>query len=241
MIAGPLFDRRELRRLEERLVIPEQQFEFLIDRGCSLIRLGDGEGRIIRGESIRFQAAEPMLASELHGLVSTYSRSSPFVIGLPLPFIFSSTRKRISAKRLRMWSASLDGLISALPEGPILALDSFLFRSTKGAPRTHPQVSYEQLTEKLMNYRVGVVANSRTISRFINDSSQEVRPYVVPQTNAFSEVEAIQSQILDDFDATDKAVILVSAGPAGKVLAGRISSKGFRVIDVGHILGEQEV
>ena len=57
----------------------------------------------------------------------------------------------------------------------------------------------------------------------------------IPDKNAYKELEKIFGKIIDKIkDNKNNSMIIISAGPAGKILVDKLGKKGIWAIDTGH-------
>ena len=99
---------------------------------------------------------------------------------------------------------------------------------------------YKSLKQIWDNKKVLLVACKdalKDIEYNIFDNAQEINYLYIPSKHAYSEYMSIYSQIKEYSKDT---LIIPMAGPSAKVLAFDLFKKGFRVLDLGHIMKDYD-
>ncbi len=205
----------------------------------SFIRYGDGEFDIMEGRSIHYQIYTPALKEALRDILDTYiaeKGNTEYLVGMPHAFLKPSGRFMLKSRRLLSCWSHTRYFFKKQFDHSVCYGDAFLFSEdgeavyrhiwTDAAPDqavfVHHDPVYAEQFEK--TYRIPAV--------FVR---------ILPE-NAFGEIERIYRDVcghVSGADALDKRVIvLISAGPCGKVLAHRLAQRGIWAIDTGHCWDE---
>ena len=198
--------------------------------GKSLVRWGDGETAVHRGQAIPFQDASPELRQALATVLA--QQRPDIAVGIPAgavcgPLLRHATRRGWLRTRL-LWARH------ARPEATYV--DAFLFRD-------RPEAALSGL--KAMAGRrdwIVVVSSNGNDAGLFSDLAVGVGWIGIPARNAFGDFEAIVAAIkaeaarLDSERDTNKGngLVLIAAGPTAKALVLELSP-ALRCLDVGHL------
>ncbi|WP_370760516.1 GT-D fold domain-containing glycosyltransferase [Faecalibacillus intestinalis] len=197
----------------------------------SLIRFGDGEFNLLNKKDVHYQKYSLELASELKKILLEYSIESNYIIAVP--YYYFSNNNTVLNNRLLISCWSIPKTIfkknmqKNVPYG-----DAFLFSKNNKKIKI-----FEKIWENYTN--IVFVHNNEIYTKAINLKKNQKLFYVkVPNKNAYEKIENIQNDIEMTFILNDllksNSIILISAGPAAKVLVYSLSKKGFLCIDTGH-------
>lgn len=222
--------------LSKNLSLTQTSLESLIASKKSLIRWGDGDSMSALGLGNSFEPPSAHLAFELRQILKRASNESGPLLGLPLTFLLPETRKQIHHRRLRPWGLTLLLLHKAI-KTPLDVFDSFMFRDMKGAPRLSPLLSLTELFECLGDRKIIAIGPRSTFNAIENQAQGKlVESIAVSETRCFSEIDHLTEETESKLSANRGAVALVSAGPVGRILIGRLHETG-QLLDVGQISG----
>ncbi|WKA57817.1 GT-D fold domain-containing glycosyltransferase [Planococcus shenhongbingii] len=196
----------------------------------SIIRFGDGEFNILSGKSIAYQMYSKELHEELERIIKNYLKEdeATYKLCLPTDFLkksgFYLLKKRIY---ISSWSYTRYIFKKKYDENVSYG-DAFLF--AKGN---------EEIYKKLWITAKNVIFihnNEKYANYFEQKYGINTKFIEIPKKNAFEEREKIYNKIniaLREVDK-EKLIIIVSAGPLGKILVENLSNIGLVVYDTGH-------
>lgn len=205
----------------------EETVTQLISTGTSLARFGDGEfGSMMRpGYDLYLQRSSPQLMAELRS-IWTLDDLDPasLLLGFPLPFT--------GPYWMPVWG-------SLWPELRLITRDDIRYGNTHV---TRP-VYFRRLKSRGVNLWRNVWADQSvcvvtgTGSRFdlipeLFGSAASIIREKAPPVYAYAHVDALERRLM----ALPVDLFLLSLGPTATVLAARLSRRGRRAIDIGHIV-----
>lgn len=197
----------------------------------SILRFGDGEFILLSGKGIHYQDFSKELQSELNDIIETYindPKSCEYILCMPADFLICNGLKLLKKREyISSWSYTRK-LFKYKYDKPLVYGNSFLF--AKGN---------EKIYKKLWNgvENVIFVHNDEQYSKkFRKKYNINTYSVIIPSKNAFERREQILQNILDKAQliGKDNTVILISAGPCGKVLVKKLSELGYIAYDTGH-------
>ena len=217
----------------------EESLKYLINNRCSLGRFGDGEMKIIRGESLPFQEYSPELKSRLTEVLK--SKKNNFKVGIP--DVFESLRgikysdrefwEKNMKKNRDVWYEYLDKNTKYI--------NSFITRPYIIFKNTSKSEFYFELIKKIWKDKDIIIIEGEEsrlgVGNDLFDNVKSIERILAPSENAFS----IYNDILEFAKKLPKnKMILIALGPAATVLAYDLSVIGYQAIDIGHIDLEYE-
>lgn len=204
--------------------------------GKSLIRFGDGEFGVYEGKSIHYQQFSEKLKAEFELIKQTFEGEGVncrFLLAVPKKYMQCSGLE-LGKKRVYIssWAESRlffkNNFDRSLNYG-----DAFLFEKRN-------KEIYSKIWSQSYDRRVIIFVhnNEKYAEYFKNTYNRNVIFVKCPSFNAFESVDKILDKIeqkLHEESLGHKDVqIVVSAGPAGKIIVFRMASKGYHCIDAGH-------
>jgi hypothetical protein len=214
------------------------EMEPLVSTGRSIIRWGDGESSLLLMRSIHFQRHSFRLALALMKLLI----SSPRTYTLCLPAHLSVYRDRVAEPRYRaVWAKTIliwEALSWRFDKS---VSDAFAFR--KESPDRGRLLS---IVLNRCNI-VCVVSKDEADALRIQDLTRRaVRHVACPSRHAYESLGKIRTQLLREIADLEpeksvplRLTVLVSAGPAGKILISDLTNtaqcKNVQFLDVGHM------
>ncbi|MBS6375852.1 MAG: DUF1792 domain-containing protein [Clostridium sp.] len=202
----------------------------ILNEQKSLIRYGDGEFDIIEGKSIHYQEHSLKLGERLDDILCTYIKDeneSPYIIAMP-EYFFNGYGFRILFSRLRLsaWSHSRY-LFHKRYDKKVHYGDAFLFHKDN-------EQQYRQIWEKAEIKKIIFVHNNVKYAEIFLKKYKIKTDFIkIPSENAYK----IANDILKKIKAAssdEKVMVLISAGPCGKILAYELAKDGIWAIDTGH-------
>jgi hypothetical protein len=198
----------------------------LIDGTTSLARFGDGEllSMLRPGYDLYFQRTTPELSAELRSIWTMQDLDAgSLLLGFP------------DVSKGPYWS---DVWANAWPDLRLISRTDITYGNTHV---TRPRF-FSRLGQRGVDLWRQVWADKSvcvvtgTASRFVPiaglfDSAATVSREDAPAIDAYAHVDALERRLLDN----PADVLLLSLGPSATVLAARLSRRGRRAIDIGHI------
>ena len=217
--------------VESKILDPEQTIAYLLKTGKSMIRMGDGEFNLMNGKNVHYQKHSPALQKEMESLLKNYSADSPYLLCVPYRYFTGSNRMLNSRTLISCWSTP-KRMFQKLENPGLIYGDAFLFAKNNRA------LDCGRLWRDADN--VIVLHNDpRYLQQAFDPKTQNGFFVQVPARDTFEVLDEIEEKITGVFEKNnlekEKTVVLLSAGPAAKVLVKRLSAKGYRMIDCGHI------
>ena len=205
-----------------------EDFAHLVEEGKTVIRLGDGEVHLMNRGDLGFQEYNPILREKMLSMIRAYNDSCQYILGfniIPLESPNSALRK-------------INLLNSWLPSK--VYFDLYFNKKAKYVDASvfyYNEVIPKYLEKFLLSKHLIVVSRSGNISAFKDNSSIPFRDVSFIETldeHAFRDYSQIKEKVLQEVEkyGKDKALVLVSCGPAGKVLAYDLLGQ-VQVLDIG--------
>jgi glycosyltransferase family protein len=210
-----------------------------IDKRASVSRYGDGEIRIINGESIEFQNYSDELSKSLSKILK--SNLPNHFVCLPDVFISVSNYKREAkyiwtnhlASYLPIWLKHIDH--NKLYFNSFITRPFIIFKDYNQSKHW-----FEAIKKIWQNREIVLLEGSKSRLGVGNDlfnNTTSIERILCPSTNAFSKY----GEILNSSAKIEKSkLILIALGPTATVLAHDLHKLGYQAIDIGHIDIEYE-
>lgn len=217
----------------------EDTVDYLLEKSCSLIRFGYGELDIICGNSVTFQEYDRKLARELEQVMGMDSNEQMMIC---IPDVFEGM-ERFTDSAAAFWRFNIRKNRSQY---------EYLFRSDWYGDSfvTRPYMIWKDKSragcvfDKWKQFWRGrdllLVEGETGRTGRGNDlfeNANSVSRIICPSRNAYSVIDEIYQAVLEN--AEDR-LILVSLGPAAKILVSRLYKAGLRAVDLGHMDSEYE-
>lgn len=206
----------------------------------SVIRFGDGEISLIEGADLAFQQYDPALAQQLREIIQTHHEK----LLICIPGIFgdisslATTSFWFEIHHLFRHGSTWKQLVSSDYQYG----DAFLARPYIGYKDKGSAAETFQLVKKLWaQEKVVLIEGSESRLGVGNDlfaGVHSLRRILCPPEHAYRKVAEITERAAT---VPKDTLILISLGPAAKVVAFELFRKGYRVIDIGHIDMEYEM
>lgn len=218
--------------------------KLVISKDMSVIRLGDGELALIRGESIPYQKYDPTLASKLNSLLMKGTDSKILVC---LPDVFENI-DRYNEKARKFYYEYFffqnKKLLRAVENKNNFYGSTFISRPYIDLKEKQNASKYFSELKKLwQDKNVLIVEGRASRSGEGNDLFSNVRSLkriIAPSTNAYFKINDIEKSILKY--AQDRLILLM-LGPTSKVIVDELKNAQNiknQIIDLGHIDSEYE-
>ncbi len=211
-------------------LLSEKELVEELKKGKSLIRLGDGEINLMRGQKNHYQNFSPFLQKAMFDIVKQYTHESPYILAVPR-FITCTNKELESMGKLYVWL-------------PLKA--TFWIYFNKIAPYLDAHsFYYDGYFERTVGMLLGdkqvvLITKQETIDKQRNNKNipwGKVSYVVTPEDEALSTYLEIKERIDSTIAAFDQreTVLLFAMGPVGKLLALEYARQGIQSIDVGKV------
>ena len=205
-------------------------------KGKSLIRFGDGEFGIYAERDIHYQPFSSKLKGEFEQIKHTYEHEGNdcrFILAVPKKFMQCSGVE-LGKKRVFVSSWSDSRLFFKKHFNRTLVYgDAFLFE------KRNKEIYSRIWSQPGDNRTILFVHNNEKYAEYFEQTyNREVIFLQCPPYDAFSSVDKILADVIlkineEGLHPSDVQIV-ISAGPAGKVLVYNLSKAGFQCIDAGH-------
>lgn len=230
-----------MKKLEDITVLPIlESLAYIRKHRSSVVRFGDGEVDLMRGNSIPYQSYDVGLAQALLGILQI--PSSPDLL-VCLPDVFTDL-ERYNKNAQTFWQVHFERYRSFYETecqsdwyGSTFLSRPYIDLNDKTASATY----FSGLKSLWADRDILIVEGETTRSGMGNDlfdKARSVRRIVCPSKNAFEAYDQILPAILEVVE--DDCLVLLMLGPTAKVLAYDLSQRGYQAIDLGHIDSEYE-
>ena len=208
----------------------EETTNYIRENKCSFIRFGDGEFEIMLGNKIHYQDYDEKLAIELEQIIKNYienSNSTKYLVGMPEKYL---GKLSITLKNNAIYWAKSNFLFKRKFNRNIVYGDAFLFG--KGKKEIYKKI----WCDNGIKHVIFVHNNYHYANLFSKEYNIKKVDYIdIPPKNAYQNIKSIISRIkgIQGYNSED-CTILVSAGPAGKIISYNLTLCDCFVIDTGH-------
>ncbi|WP_057770831.1 SP_1767 family glycosyltransferase [Lactobacillus selangorensis] len=213
--------------------------DYILDHHASVARLGDGEFDIIRGTAIAYQSANQALAQRLKEVLAYQSDQHLLIC---LPDVFGRLTQytadaqtfwhQLRSKAIKMFK---DIDTSGIYGNANLSRPYFIYED-----RAEVGARFRKLKEIWANQDILIVEGKNTRSGEGNDlfkNAHSLQRILCPSQNAYDKIDEIEAAI--ETFGKGKLVLLM-LGPTAKIITYDLFSKGYWLIDTGHIDTEYE-
>ena len=218
----------------------DQSLDYLLEKGASVVRFGDGEMDLIAGRSIVYQDFDPELSARLREIMSMESDEHLMIC---LPDVFTGL-ERYSIDAQNFWS--LNHLPHFLEKYKNICRapwygSTFISRPYIDLEDKTPSAGYFAKLKQLWQDKDLLIVEGLTsrsgVGNDLFDGARSIKRIICPSRNAYSKLEAIKQAVREH---ADNRLILTMLGPTAKVLVYDLVQEGYRSLDIGHIDSEYE-
>lgn len=218
----------------------DQSLDYLLEKGASVVRFGDGEMDLIAGRSIVYQDFDPELSARLREMMSMESDEHLMIC---LPDVFTGL-ERYSIDAQNFWS--LNHLPHFLEKYKNICRapwygSTFISRPYIDLEDKTPSAGYFAKLKQLWQDKDLLIVEGLTsrsgVGNDLFDGAKSIKRIICPSRNAYSKLEAIKQAVREQ---ADNRLILTMLGPTAKVLVYDLVQEGYRALDIGHIDSEYE-
>lgn len=226
--------------IKANIVSSRETVNIILNERKSLIRLGDGEFGIYRGKNIHYQCWSKQLENEFIKIKKDYEMQEEklnFLLAVPKRFMsipgWILMKKRVY---ISSWAQSRYDYKKNWNHS-ICYGDSFIFE--KKNREIYKKIWSDDKTPK---HIIFIHNNKKFADLFETTYSKKVEFIKCPTQNAYEKINFLEKQVFEIIEKNNwdknNVMIVVSAGPAGKVLIYHLCKKGIWGIDAGHCWDE---
>lgn len=217
--------------VKAKLLPAQETIDYVCHNGKSVIRFGDGEFNIILGGNVHYQEYDLKLQEELIRIIKEYNEDSPYLLCVPYRYFSKSNLVLNRRVLISCWSTPKQMFKKYFKRG-IPYGDAFVFS------KNNSRSNYQKMWE---NYKAIILVhnNDKYLEETFNLEKQKGYFVKVPLKNSYEIIDDIECEIERLFQENDlpknNTAVLISAGPTAKALVYRLSIKGYKLIDCGHV------
>ena len=227
------------RGVKSNILSAEETVEVL-NQGKSLIRFGDGEFGIYRGKDIHYQKWSSNLKKDFISIKKSFEQypgRCPYILAIPKHYMQCGSLELCKKRVLASSWAESRLFYKRNFNLNLMYGDSFLFEKANAS-------IYAKLWNNIDDKRtiIFVHNNPSYADEFAKRFKRKVLFVKCPAKDAYAAIEKLLNSILQTISLNDLSInttqVVISAGPAGKVLVYRLSKAGYSCIDAGHCWDE---
>ena len=219
----------------------QETLTYIVENKCSVSRFGDGEIKLVAGQSLAFQpysrALQEGLESVLTCPVDNLLVCIPGIFG-DMSYLIPDARKhweRHLARFRKDW-------IHYTSSGAVLFGNAFMTRCYQMMQDKQASTAYFRTLKQIWEYRDVLLvegAESRLgVGNDLFDGVSSLRRILAPNADAFSLYDRILAEV--ESCASPSCLILIALGPTATILAFDLARKGYQALDIGHVDIEYE-
>ncbi len=231
LLRNYLYELADKRTFEDiklpKIINIKDSLNLLQETNKSLARYGDGEFKLMMGESISFQKYDEKLAGALQEIIT--NKNEKLFVGLPDVFgkCYSDYFRKVMifCREFLYRYINFDNIY----------VDSMLTRRLKFDSEQTGNEYFLTIKKFWQNKDIIIVegAGSRLgVGNDLFNGAKSIERILCPIKDAFSKYDEILTECLKQ--PTNKLFIL-ALGPTATVLADDLSRKGYRALDIGHL------
>lgn len=213
----------------------EDTLDYIIDKNISISRIGDGELKLMDGESIGFQRANPILAVRMKEILK--SDDDKCLVCLTniwgnLQHLDKKAKKYYTftlANKRKLWYSYID-MKKKYGSADITRFYNGI-QDVKNAENYVPKLKTLWEDQDIL-----IVEGNQSrmgVGNDLFDNAKSVRRILCPTLNAFSIYETILQAVKKNAKKED--AIIVALGPTATVLSYDLAQKGYKAWDLGHM------
>lgn len=204
----------------------------------SFVRIGKGEIALMRGETLPGQRYDPKLAFRLREILR--NREKGLLVGIPYYYIYPQKNLLPSVEVHALSIAPQRRFLLKNCLKPRHYIDSGITQAYHIYEEYDFNRHFARAKKLLKNRNVTVICGEGVFDRFqyqLLDVCSSVEYQYEPAVEAYAQYD----QILKRAQAIGKErLVLVSLGPAAKLLAYDLYKRGYQVWDIGHLLKDYD-
>ena len=219
----------------------DESLDLILNQGKSVIRFGDGEFNIIRGESIFYQDYNKELAMRLESIILSGNYDNTLIC---LPDVFEGLdRYNTYAQRtyLERFFPQNREFLKTIEKTENWYGSTFVSRPYIDLVDKSESAGYFEKLKRIWNRRDVLIVEGKYsrsgIGNDLFDNAKTVERIICPSKNSYDKLRPIEDAIRRY--AGDKLILLM-LGPTAKVIVDDLHYLNNQIIDIGHIDSEYE-
>lgn len=225
-----------------KIMTASETINILLESDQSLVRFGDGEISLMENQNLQFQEKNIGLAQELREIIK--QNDSHILVCVPGIWNglnhFSDRSRKFYLHHLFRYRDSWNELI----EKNRIYGESFIsrpFLNYKDDSIVNPKEIFSKFKMIWNKRNILIIEGEKSRIGYGNDlfeGAASVSRILCPAENAYGKVADIVKAAIKH---SDGKIVLVSLGPTAKIVVNRLSKRGIRSIDIGHLDMEYEM
>lgn len=226
---------KTLGKCDAKILSPEETVNKILKEKKNLIRFGDGEFKFFDKKGIVYQEYDGKIEEGLKNILHNYSNNSKYLLCMPKDFFECKGIKLFKNKKyLYSWAFSRYYFIKKVDYKNKVYGDSFSFAKQN-------KKIYKKIFETDKVNRIILVHNNVKYSESFKEIyHKKIVEFVqIPSKNSFQRIETIYKEIIEKVNnQKENTLVLISAGPTGKILVEKLGKEDVWAIDTGHCFDE---
>lgn len=219
----------------------DESLDLILNEHKSVIRFGDGEFNIIRGESIFYQDYNKELALRLESIILSGNYDNTLIC---LPDVFEDLARyndyaqRTYKKRFFPQNASF---LKRIEQTKNWYDSTFVSRPYIDLVDKSESPGYFEKLRQIWNQRDVLIVEGKYsrsgVGNNLFDNANSIKRILCPAKNSYEKIDQIEQAIRNN---AQNRLILLMLGPTAKVIVDDLQDLNNQKIDIGHIDSEYE-
>lgn len=219
----------------------DESLDLILNKHKSVIRFGDGEFNIIRGESIFYQDYNKELALRLESIILSGNYDNTLIC---LPDVFEDLARyndyaqRTYKKRFFPQNASF---LKRIEQTKNWYGSTFVSRPYIDLVDKSESPGYFEKLRRIWNQRDVLIVEGKYsrsgVGNDLFDNAKSIKRILCPTKNSYEKIDQIEQAIRNN---AQNRLILLMLGPTAKVIVDDLQDLNNQKIDIGHIDSEYE-
>ncbi|WP_368279524.1 SP_1767 family glycosyltransferase [Lactobacillus gasseri] len=233
--------KKETSAFDIRVKDIDESLDLILNEHKSVIRFGDGEFNIIRGESIFYQDYNKELALRLESIILSGNYDNTLIC---LPDVFEDLARyndyaqRTYKKRFFPQNAAF---LKRIEQTRNWYGSTFVSRPYIDLVDKSESPGYFEKLRQIWNQRDVLIVEGKYsrsgVGNDLFDNAKSIKRILCPSQNSYEKIEQIELAIRK---YADNRLILLMLGPTAKVIVDDLQDLNNQKIDIGHIDSEYE-
>ena len=214
---------------QHALFYSEQELVEQIKNGKSLIRIGDGEIRMINyGNTGSYEPFNPRLRDYLIKSVTEYNASSSYILGIPEEYLSMSNHELRKLGLLHCWLALKTSFSLIFPKKEKYFDAHLFYRGDSFARVLEPLLKDKKILIVTRKYNIDLMKETDLVKRL------DIEFIETHDLGTFAYFDEILQKILEKVTSNPSLYrVILSTGPASKAFAYELSKKNIISYDLG--------
>lgn len=247
---------RKDRKLQMELGVPnimsvDDTLDVILSTDKSICRYGDGEFKLMDGESIQFQQSNSLMSQRL---IEVIKSDNPNVLVCIPTFLdrINIVKPKLHSKaektRYKQATRYMNNIIASKREKWYSYFDMNRLYGNSIVSRFYASAYDDEYSERVISKwkqvwndkDLLIVEGNLTrmgVGNDLFDNAKSIKRILAPAKNAFGRYDDIADAVLQNYNSE---LVLIALGPTATVLAYDLAKNGIRALDIGHIDIEYE-